>query len=170
MESSAEALVPQVRELVAAVGYELVDVRKRGTDKRLSLQVRIDLAESEPGHGVSADDCVRASRAIEAWLDDTGVLGMGYVLEVSSPGLERPIRWPEHWRRYAGSDVRVKLPDQGRVRATILGVPDDDTVILRLDNGREVSVPIQQAKDATLVVDWSQVDGSLSKTASKEKA
>ena len=170
MESSAEALIERIREQVAAVGYELVDVRKRGAGKRLSLQVRIDLAEPEPGQGVTADDCVRASRAIEVWLDDTGVLGTGYVLEVSSPGLERPIRWPEHWRRYSGSDVRVKLPDQGRLRATILSVPDDDTVILRLDDGREVSVPIQQAKDATLVVDWSQIDGSLSKTASKEKA
>lgn len=170
MESSAEALIPRIREQVAAVGYDLVDVRKRGAGKRLSLHVRIDLAESEPGHGVTADDCVRASRAIEAWLDDTGVLGTAYVLEVSSPGLERPIRWPEHWRRYVGSDVRVKLPDQGRVRATVLGVQDDDTVTLRLDNGGEVSVPIQQATDATLVVDWSKVDGSLSKTASKEKA
>ena len=170
MESSTEALIPQIRERVAAAGYELVDVRKRGTGKRLSLQVRIDLVESEPGHGVTADDCGRASRAIEAWLDDTGVLGTTYVLEVSSPGLERPIRWSEHWRRYVGSDVRVRLPDRGRVRATVIGVLDDDTVTLRLDNGREVSVPIQQAKDATLVVDWSEVDGSLSKTASKEKA
>ncbi len=170
MESSAEALIPEIRERVAALGYELVDVRKRRTGKRLSLQVRIDRAQSQAERGVTADDCARASRGIEVWLDDTGVLGTGYVLEVSSPGLERPIKWPEHWRRYVGSDVRVKLPDHGRARATILGVPDDETVSLRLENGREVSVPIQQAKDATLVVDWSQVDRSLSRTASKEKA
>jgi ribosome maturation factor RimP len=170
MESSAEALISEIRARTAALGYELVDVRKRGAGKRLSLQVRIDHAEAQPGRGVTADDCARASRAIEAWLDDTGVLGTGYVLEVSSPGLERPVRWAEHWRRFVGSDVRVKLPDIGRVRATILDAPDDDTVALRLEDGREISVPIRQAEAATLVVDWSQVDRSLSRTASKEKA
>ncbi len=161
MESSAEALIPEVRARVAALGFELVDLRKRGSGKRLSLQIRIDREGSKPGSGVTADDCAKASRALEAWLDDTGILGRTYELQVSSPGLERPIRWPEHWRRFVGSDVRVRLAGEGRVRATILQVSGDEAVTLRMEDGRQVSVSIEQAKDATLVVHWSQIDRSL---------
>ncbi len=161
MESSAEALIPEARARLAALGFELVDLRKRGSGKRLSLQIRIDREGSKPGSGVTADDCAKASRALEAWLDETGILGRSYELQVSSPGLERPIRWPEHWRRFEGSDVRVRLAGEGRVRATILHVSGDADVTLRLEDGREVSVSIEQAKDATRVVDWSQIDRSL---------
>jgi ribosome maturation factor RimP len=168
MKSSADSLIPDIRERMMALGFELVDLRQRGAGKRLSLQVRIDLPNSEPGHGVTADDCATASRAIEAWLDETGILGKQYVLEVSSPGLERPIRWPEHWRRFVGHEVRVRLPGTGRVRAEIVRVIDDAAVVLRQKDGVETTVSIEQAEDAILVVDWSQVDRSLSRTASKE--
>jgi len=170
MESSAASLIAEIRARIGALGFELVDLRQRGAGSRVSLQIRIDLPDSEPGHGVTADDCAAASREIEAWLDDTGILGKRYVLEVSSPGLERPIRWPEHWQRFVGRDVRVRLPGTGRVRATIVKLIDDDTVVLRRADGGEVAVPLEQAEDATLVVDWAQVDRSLSRTASKEKA
>jgi ribosome maturation factor RimP len=170
MKSSADGLIAEIRARVVALGFELVDVRQRGAGRRRSLQVRIDRPDSEPGHGVTADDCAAASRAIEGWLDETGILGNNYVLEVSSPGLERPIRWPEHWRRFIGHDVRVRLPGTGRVRATIVKLIDEDTVVLRRSDGGEVTVSLQEADDATLVVDWAEIDRSLSRRASKEKA
>ena len=170
MKPSADSLIPEIRDRMIALGFELVDLRQRGAGKRLLLQVRIDLPNSEPGHGVTADDCATASRAIEAWLDETGILGQQYVLEVSSPVLERPIRWPEHWKRFAGHDVRVRLPGTGRVQAKIVKVIDDEAVVLRQEDGAEITVSIEQAEDAILVVDWSQVDRSPSRTASKEKA
>jgi len=165
MDKTAEDLITQVRARVESLGFELVDVRQRGVGKRVSLQVRIDRPESRPGDGVTADDCATVSRALEAWLDETGVLGPRYVLEVSSPGIERPIRWAQHWRRFQGHDVRVKLPDRGKVRATIVRVIDDDVVALRLGSGEEVTVSLEDARDATLVVDWSQFDRSRRKTA-----
>lgn len=165
MDKIAEDLIIQVRARAESLGFELVDVRQRGVGKRVSLQVRIDRPESRPGEGVTANDCATVSRALEAWLDETGLLGSRYVLEVSSPGIERPIRWAQHWRRFQGHDVRVKLPDRGKVRATIVRVIDDDVVALRLGNGEEVTVSLEDARDATLVVDWSQFDRSRHKTA-----
>lgn len=165
MDKIAEDLIIQVRARAESLGFELVDVRQRGFGKRVSLQVRIDRPESRPGEGVTANDCATVSRALEAWLDETGLLGSRYVLEVSSPGIERPIRWAQHWRRFQGHDVRVKLPDRGKVRATIVRVIDDDVVALRLGNGEEVTVSLEDARDATLVVDWSQFDRSRHKTA-----
>jgi ribosome maturation factor RimP len=77
-------------------------------------------------------------------------------LEVSSPGVERPVRWPEHWNRYRGQDVNVKIAGKGRVRATIVQVTDDgSTVVLRpVGTGNEIAVSLKDARDATLVFDW----------------
>jgi ribosome maturation factor RimP len=79
---------------------------------------------------------------------------------VSSPGVERPVRWREHWARFVGHDVRVRLPGAGRVRATIVRVaPDADEVVLRPEGaGEDITVPLDDARDATLVVDWSAMD------------
>src|SRR5439155_683087 len=119
---------------------------------------RIDRPGAAPGHGITVDECAQVSRALEAWLDEAGILGPRYILEVSSPGIERPLRWREHWIRFVGHDVNVRLPGRGRVRATIVRVPDDaDTIVLRLKGeSGEVVVPIADTRDARLVVDWNR--------------
>ena len=102
---------------------------------------------------------------------ETAVTDVGdrYVLEVSSPGIERPIRFARHWQRFVGQDVRLRLDGCGRVKATIVRVQDEDTVVLRLAaGGKEQAVPIRKICDAVLVVDWSNLDRSLTRTASKE--
>lgn len=134
----------------------MADLRRGGTAGRVRLQVRIDRPDSGPGHGVTVDDCAVVSRALEVWLDGSGVLGERYVLEVSSPGIDRPVKWREHWVRFAGRDVHVKIPDRGRVRATIVEVPEGtDSVLLRLTGtSEEITVPIDDAREAKLAVDW----------------
>jgi len=164
MDRDYNDLLPEVRDRVSRLGFELVDLRLRGAGQRRSLQVRIDRPDSEPGRGVTADDCASVSRDLERWLDQTGLLGGRYVLEVSSPGIERPVRWPEHWKRFQGREVRVRLPDRGRVRATIVRVDAGDMVVLRpVGSEEEVVVSVDEARDATLVVDWSEVDRSLAR-------
>jgi ribosome maturation factor RimP len=149
------ALTAEVRRRVDALGYELVDLRRGGSHKRPILRARIDRPDSTPGHGVTVDDCAYVSRKLEAWLDAGDVLGVKYVLEVSSPGIERPIRWPEHWQRFRGHDVYVKLPEWGRVRATIVDVDESGRdVVLRAKGKGEITVAIEEALDATLAVDW----------------
>ncbi|HWP38046.1 MAG TPA: ribosome maturation factor RimP [Gemmatimonadales bacterium] len=155
MTTALPDLTAEIRERVDALGFELVDVRHSGS-RRARLQVRIDRPDSIPGRGVTIADCQTVSRALEQWLDETGLLGADYVLEVSSPGIERPVRWPEHWERFTGRDVMVRLPGRGRVRATIVGVDRGaGTVTLRLvQEVVTISVSLADVRDARLAVDW----------------
>jgi ribosome maturation factor RimP len=103
---------------------------------------------------VTVDDCATASRALEAWLDAEGPLGRRYILEVSSPGLERPLRWHRHWVRFVGREVQATVAGLGRVRARIVAVPDEATVVLEPQGGAPRSVPLTGIRDARLAVDW----------------
>jgi ribosome maturation factor RimP len=159
MDHALAALTDEIRGRVRQLGYELVDLRRRGSGRRLGLQVRIDRAGSAPGHGITVDECARVSRALEAWLDASGTLGERYLLEVSSPGIERPIRWREHWERFVGHDVQVRVPGRGRVRATIVRVATDRDAVTVRPTGEtaEVELEIGEALGATLVVEWSAI-------------
>src|SRR5437879_7340265 len=132
-----ESLVEAFRTRLDALGFDLADLRIGGTPNRPLVQVRIDC----PPRNVTVEDCSRVSRALEQWLDADGAgpLGNRYVLEVSSPGIERTVRWHRHWVQFVGRDVRVKLAGMGRVRARIVAVPDQDTVILE-PRGRSARV------------------------------
>jgi ribosome maturation factor RimP len=149
-------LTQQVRARISALGFELADIRQGGSKGRPLLQVRIDRPEVTAGTGITVDDCARVSRALEEWLDQAGILGPRYILEVSSPGIDRPVRWREHWVRFVGRDVTVRLRGKGRVRATIVRVPEDaESVILRIvGNSEEFAIPLEEARDARLAVDW----------------
>jgi ribosome maturation factor RimP len=160
MQPTLVELTEEIRGRVSELGYELVDLRKRGAGSRVGLQVRIDYRDAEPGHGITVDECAEVSRALERWLDGTQVLGPRYVLEVSSPGIERPIRWREHWVRFRGHDVNVRVQGRGRFRATIVDVrPDADVVVLAtVADGEQVEVPLGLIQDATLAVDWEGIE------------
>ena len=120
----------------------LVDLRRTGTLQRPILQVRVDRPDSRPGQGITADDCAGISRSLERFLESRAMVGPRYVLEVSSPGLDRPLRWPEHWRRFIGRQARVRAEGlTGRQRVEILAVPDDERVIVRGEDGSEMHAP-----------------------------
>lgn len=153
---SLDDLIDPVRQQVAELGFELVDLRRSGSTLHPLLQVRIDRPDSSPGHGVTAEDCVRVSRALERFLEARGAVGPRYVLQVSSPGLERPVRWPEHWRRFIGQDVRLKGVFASRSPATIVEVPDNAHVQLRFVDGTEETVPLDRIREASLVYRWPE--------------
>jgi len=102
--------------VVAAAGMDLESVRASVAGRRRLLRVVVD-----SDHGVSLDDAAEVSREVSAALDATDVMGdMPYTLEVSSPGVDRPLTEPRHWRRAARRLVRVKTGAgtvQGRVLA-----------------------------------------------------
>jgi ribosome maturation factor RimP len=142
--------------ILESLGYELVDVRVTGTPKRQAVQIRMDVpGGGQPGHGVTSDDCRRVSRELEARLEAAGAVAAQWVLEVSSPGIERPVRFVSHWRRYVGHDVRLKAVGvKGKPKATIVAVPDDTHVALQID-GTVETLPLEAIREATLIVDWS---------------
>jgi ribosome maturation factor RimP len=146
-----ETLVEAFRTRLEALGFDLADLRIGGTPNRPLVQVRIDC----PPRNVTVEDCSRVSRALEQWLDADGggPLGNRYVLEVSSPGIERPVRWHRHWVQFVGRDVKVRLAGLGRVQARIVAVPDQDTVVLAPENGVERAYRVEEIRDARLVAE-----------------
>src|SRR5881394_3777760 len=144
-----ESLVEAFRTQLVAVGFDLADLRIGGTPNRPLVQVRIDC----PPRQVTVEDCSRVSRSLEQWLDAEGPLGNRYVLEVSSPGIERPVRWHRHWAQFVGRDVNVKVAGMGRVRARIVAVPSEDIVVLQPQGGAEREYRLAEVKDARLASD-----------------
>lgn len=153
-----ESLVEAFRARLETLGFDLADLRIGGTPNRPLVQVRIDWppSSSEPTRRVTVDDCTVASRALEAWLDAGGLLGTRYVLEVSSPGMERPVRWHRHWVRFVGREITAKVAGLGRVRARIVAVPDEETVVLAPEGagGASRTFKLADVRDARLAVDW----------------
>ena len=135
---------------LAEVGYDLVELRKGGTRTRPVLEVRIDRLDGEK---VTVDDCARASRALEARLDDGALVAERYVLQVSSPG-ERPLRTLAEWRRFVGRWASVLAPEAGgRFEAEIVGVEEEATgpvVTLRPERGEAKRIPLAEVKEARL--------------------
>src|SRR5688572_2643418 len=154
----SQALEDVVATEVDSLGYELVELRRAGSRSRPVLDVRIDRRD---GSAVTVEDCSRASRAIEARLDaDPAIAGDRYVLEVSSPGVERPLRHAADWRRFVGKDASV-LSDAvgGRANVEIVGVegePGSETVVVRDARGTERRIPLADVREARLVFHWKQ--------------
>jgi ribosome maturation factor RimP len=149
---SVDALLGPIRAHIAGLGFELVDLRRVGTVERPILQVRVDRPDSRPGQGITADDCAGISRSLERFLESSAMVGPRYVLEVSSPGIERPLRWPEHWRRFVGQRARVRAGRLGgRREVEILAVPDDEHVTVRGEGGDEVTLALDEIREAVLV-------------------
>jgi ribosome maturation factor RimP len=156
----SETLIETFRAKLDDLGLELADLRIGGTPNRPLVQVRIEWPASDPARPVTVDDCGWASRALETWLDSDGRLGSRYILEVSSPGLDRALRWPRHWARFVGRDVNATVAGLGRVRARIVAMPDEETVVLepQAAAGRAGGAPrpvrLTDVRDARLAVDW----------------
>ncbi|HEX2202743.1 MAG TPA: ribosome maturation factor RimP [Longimicrobium sp.] len=157
---AGDALTAELERRVEELGYEMVELERAGSRARPILRLRIDLPDSRPGEpGVSLDDCARVSRALEPFLDARDDLSDRYVLEVSSPGVERPLVRRRDWERFAGSEVRLKgkEPLAGRARTlqgVLLGLGGEERVRLRLPDGEEVEVPLAEVSGANLVHRW----------------
>ena len=150
-----DALEELVTGELDRLGFDLVELRRGGSRSRPTLDVRIDRRD---GGTVTLDDCARASRALEARLDAGDVVGSRYVLEVSSPGVERPLRHAGDWRRFSGRKAKV-LSDVlgGRVEVEIVGVEGDagaEAVVVRMARGAEQRVPLADVREARLAFDW----------------
>lgn len=102
-ENIAERARALLEPVLQRDGYELVEVEWSRAGGRWTLRLFID---KEGGVGI--DDCQNTSRTVEPILDVEDFIGPAYDLEVSSPGLDRPLRKPEHFARYAGQRVAVK--------------------------------------------------------------
>ncbi len=160
----------ELESRIEALGYELVELERAGSKARPILRVRIDRPDSAPGHGVTVDDCAVVSRALEEYLDGVALAGGRYTLEVSSPGVERPLVRARDFRRFAGQRVAVKgfaklAGREKRLEGELLGLDgetaevDDDEkagiIRLRLDDGEEAAIPRADVARVHLVFRWN---------------
>lgn len=163
----AKAIPEVARELesrVAELGFDLVDVEWAGSKRRPIVRLRIDVPAGDARGSIVVDDCVKVSRGLEAWLDGVEGLPERYVLEVSSPGVDRPLRRRSDFERFAGEDIAVKgddvLVDRARrLEGELLGLVEDaegrELVQLRLPGGEVVEIPRDEITGAHLVFRWS---------------
>lgn len=139
-----------IEPAVTAMGYELVGVEMTRGRQGL-LRVYIDHED-----GVSIDDCQKVSYQISGLLDVEDPIAGQYSLEISSPGLDRPLFQSHDFERFAGEQVRLKLavPMDGRRKITghLVGLVDGE-VVLRTDD-EEFNVPLGNVDQARLVPDY----------------
>jgi ribosome maturation factor RimP len=151
----SDALERVVIAELDALGFELFELRRGGSRSRPVLDVRIERRDLQP---VTIDDCTRASRAIEARLESAELVGERYVLQVSSPGIERPLRSAADWRRFAGERANV-LSDVlgGREEVEIVGLDGEagsEVVVVRTARGEERRIPLADVREARLAFHW----------------
>jgi ribosome maturation factor RimP len=153
-----QALEDVVTTELNSLGYDLVELRRSGSRGRPVMDVRIDRRD---GAAVTVEDCSRASRALEARLDaDPSIATERYVLEVSSPGVERPLKTAADWRRFVGKHANV-LSDRvgGRAEVEVVAVegePGSEVIVVRNARGDDLRVPLAEIREARLVFHWKR--------------
>ncbi len=155
---SAAAVRAVVEPTVRELGYDLILVELAGAGGRRTLRLYID---RDGGIGIA--DCVRVSRQVSPLLDVEEPVFGPYVLEVSSPGIERPLGRPDDFERFTGSRVKLssrRLLDGRRVfTGRLLGL-QDGVVAVEEDDGRRYHVPYDALKAARLDVPAEPSEGS----------
>jgi ribosome maturation factor RimP len=153
-----ETLDREIEARVEALGYELVELERSGSKTRPILRLRIDKQAGAAEAAVTVEDCTRVSRDVESFLDAREEIGERYVLEVSSPGLERPLVKRGDFERFAGKEIAVKtshaVGDLGkRVEGVLKGIDAADRIQVEV-KGATVEIPRDDIKKANLVFRW----------------
>ena len=158
MGMQIKVLEKDIEELVESLGFEMVTFERAGGGSRPLLRLRIDRpGVVSSGQGVTVDDCAHVSRALEAYLDTRGDVPARSIVEVSSPGVERPLVKPGDYERFAGQRVLLQgyeplIGRQKRIEGLLLGLSGDE-VAVDVD-GERLRVPIAAIAKANLVYDW----------------
>lgn len=156
----AELIAPSLAEM----GFEVVRVSFTGNIKKV-LQI---MAERVDRAAMTVEDCAEISRVVSALLDVDDPIAGQYMLEVSSPGLDRPLTRKDDFVRFAGYEAKLEtvMPVDGRKRfkGKLLGLNDAGEIALALEEGGEVAVPFANFARAKLVL-----TDELIKAAEKEQ-
>jgi ribosome maturation factor RimP len=145
-----------IEPVVATAGMDLESVRTTVAGRRRLLRIVVD-----SDHGVTLDDAADVSREISAVLDARNALGdVPYTLEVSSPGVDRPLTEPRHWRRARGRLVRVKVAGEGSVEGRVIAADADGATLAIVSNGRssgERSFPYADMGAGSVQVEFGRI-------------
>ena len=166
-----QRLISIVEPVCQQAGFELVDLRLVLEQGGWTLRVQVDLPIDEavppqevPQDRVDLEDCENLSRELSAVLDVDDPIPQAYSLEVGSPGIDRPLRTEQHFRYYAGSDIKVTLShgiptESGAERKNFRGVlkgAANGKLTIDVD-GQLFHLPVEDVDTAKLVPDWDAV-------------
>lgn len=150
----AEVLAPAV----APLGLELEAVELANAGRRRLLRVIVDADADAGTSGLTLDRLADATRAVSQALDDADAMGeQPYTLEVTSPGVDRPLTLPRHWRRNVGRKVAVTTADQTRRTGRIRAV--GETSVTLDVGGTEVEMRYDDIAKALVQVEFNRKEG-----------
>lgn len=136
---------------VTALGYELLGIEYLAQGRHSLLRLYIDSPE-----GITVDDCEQVSHQVSGVLEVEDPVKGKYTLEVSSPGLDRPLFKPEHFARFVGEVVAIRLlhplGERRKFKGKILALHEDAVLIDQ--DGAEVRLPFEEIDKAHLVPQW----------------
>lgn len=165
-----DQLTELLEPLVETLGYELVLLQFNPHRGSASLQLFIDA----PG-GVTLGDCEKVSKEVAARLDVDDPIPQAYRLEVSSPGLDRPLSKAAHFERFAGSMAKIQLvaplpggKSQRKFQGVLAGVRGDEVALATADAGT-VHLPIAQIERARLIPDYEMTASATPRQREKEQ-
>jgi ribosome maturation factor RimP len=151
------------RELLK-IGFEPVLIEWFGSSGRPIIRLRIDwVTLGSSNMGVTIEDCAKASRYLEECLEQEEVLPENYVLEVSSPGVERPLVRPKDWERFVGEPVVVQTHSQsewkksrfeGRLLKVGGGIDSSQSAEILLKDGTMLNVQLCDVEKANIMYEW----------------
>ncbi|WP_043749496.1 ribosome maturation factor RimP [Imhoffiella purpurea] len=152
MQPADSHLTTLARGVVESMGFELVGVEffQRGT-AGATLRVYIDHER-----GITLDDCTAVSHQLSGVLDVEDPLPGHYDLEISSPGLDRPLVFSEHFARFAGHRIRIRLAEKLEGRRKLDGLLQgcEDGLVVLESEGRRWEVPFESIESARLVPEF----------------
>jgi len=140
-----------IEPTLQAMGFELVRVQFGGGQHRPTLQIMAERIDRQP---MAVEDCAEISRNLSALLDVEDPLPGSYLLEVSSPGIDRPLIRPADYERFAGFEARLETtaPIEGRkrFRGKLMGLAGDRVRLA--EEGGELTLPLEQINKAKLLL------------------
>jgi len=150
-----EQIEKLIQPLLEDLDCELVDLEYQREQRGWVLRLFLDKVG-----GINLDDCAKASREISSLLDVENIITTAYSLEVSSPGIERPLKKPEDFKRFSGQLAKIKTMDSidpdasGKNRKTFIGtlsgLEGDDILLILKNTTDAVRIPLQQIDKANL--------------------
>ncbi|GAB4391682.1 MAG: ribosome maturation factor RimP [Gammaproteobacteria bacterium] len=152
MSGFSQELTELLEPTVTALGYELLGCVLISKGRQLCLRVYIDNST-----GISLDDCATVSRQLAAVMDVEDPLRQPYELEVTSPGVDRPLFKKQHYQNVIGQKIQIALrvaqEQQKNFKGRLVNVADS-TIKIVTDDHQEIEFSLQNIRRANLIVEW----------------
>ncbi len=150
-----DALITKLRQIIEPIleenAVDLVDLEVRGSKRNLLLRVFVDV----PG-GISINECVRLSREFEDAIEMENLIPGPYRLEVSSPGIDRPLKTERDFQRNIGRLVEIQIQKEDQLQKVLGDIlsAENDHVKIQQENGAIVEFPIYAIHKAVIQIKW----------------